>query len=447
MGDTMRTVHKKQPISSFQIITFSFLAVILIGALLLMLPFATKDGEGASLIDALFTATSATCVTGLIVQDTATYWSLFGHIVILCMIQIGGMGVMTMALMISKLAGKRIGLMQRSVMQESISAPTLGGIVQMTRFIFIAVLVIELTGTVVLATVFCPQFGFGQGLWYALFHSVSAFCNAGFDLMGIGGKFSSFTAYTGNAVVNITIMVLIVVGGLGFFVWDDILKNKWRFRKYRLQSKVVLIVTAILLVLPAIYFFFAEFTNFSINDRIFASLFQSVTLRTAGFNSVDFALVSEVGILLMIALMLVGGSPGSTAGGMKTTTLAVLCAAAWSVFTKKDEAQMFRRRIADSTVKQAATVLWMYVILFFTSGLLISAIDGVPVITALFETSSAVATVGVTMGITPQLSTVSHLILIALMYLGRVGGLTLVFAAFSERKTNAKYPQERITVG
>ena len=444
---SMSAVRKKQPISSFQIITLSFLAVILVGTVLLMLPFSTQNGEGASLIDALFTATSATCVTGLIVQDTATYWSLFGHIVILCMIQIGGMGVMTMALMVIKLTGKRIGLMQRSVMQESISAPTIGGIVRMTRFIFLSALIIELIGAAVLATSFCREFGIARGLWYAVFHSVSAFCNAGFDLMGIGEKFSSLTAYTGNYTVNITIMVLIVVGGLGFFVWDDILKNKWRVRKYRLQTKVVLVVTGLLLVLPTVYFFFAEFSKFPMGERVLASLFQSVTLRTAGFNSVNFALISEVGIMLMIALMLIGGSPGSTAGGMKTTTVAVLWSAAWSVFTKKDEAQMFRRRISDSTVKQAATVFWMYVILFFAGGLIISAVDGIPVITAFFETSSAVATVGLTMGVTPQLSTVSHLILIALMYFGRVGGLTLIFSAFSEKRTNAKYPQERITVG
>jgi len=443
----MSVVRKKQPISSFQIITFSFLAVILLGALLLMLPFATQDGKGASFGDALFTATSATCVTGLIVQDTATYWSLFGHIVILGMIQIGGMGVITMALMVIKLTGKRIGLMQRSVMQESISAPTIGGIVRMTRFIFLSVLIIELIGAAILATSFCPEFGLARGLWYSLFHSISAFCNAGFDLMGIGGKFSSLTAYTSNTVVNLTIMALIVVGGLGFFVWDDILKNKWHFRKYRLQTKVVLTVTGLLLILPAIYFFFAEFTDFPMGERVLASLFQSVTLRTAGFNSVNFALVSEVGLMIMIALMLIGGSPGSTAGGMKTTTVAVLGSAAWSVFRKKDETQMFRRRISDSTVKQAATIFWMYVILFFASGLIISAVDGIPVITAFFETASAVATVGLTMGVTPQLSTVSRLILVALMYFGRVGGLTLIFSAFSEKRTNAKYPQERITVG
>ncbi len=444
----MSTVRKKKPVSPFQTILFSFLSVILVGALLLMLPFATQDGNGASIIDALFTATSATCVTGLVVQDTATYWSLFGQIVIIGLIQIGGMGVMTVALMIFKITGKRIGLMQRSVMQESISAPTLSGIVNMTGFIVRTVLIIEVIGAAVLATSFCGEFGIGKGVWYAVFHSISAFCNAGFDLMGINSKFSSFTAYTGNATVNITIMTLIVIGGLGFFVWDDIRHHKWRFRKYRLQSKVVLVVTAILIVLPAVYFFLAEYTDLPMGERVLASLFQSVTMRTAGFNTVNFSLVSEVGLMVMVALMLIGGSPGSTAGGMKTTTVAVLFSSAWAVFTKKEETQLYRRRVPDATVKQAATIFLLYVTLFFSSGLVISAIDRIPMTTAFFETASAVATVGVTMGVTPDLSPVSHGILMALMYFGRVGGLTLIFAALSERKPNvSKYPQERITVG
>lgn len=435
-------------ITSFQVIILGFFSVILIGGLLLTLPVATQDGQGASFADGIFTATSAVCVTGLVVHDTATYWSMFGQAVILLLIQIGGMGVVTVAVAIAAVAGRKIGLMQRSVMQEAISAHQVGGIVRMTKFILKTSMAIELVGAVLLSLVFCKDFGMAKGLWYGLFHSVSAFCNAGFDLIGIREPFSSLTSYASQPIVNLTIMALIVTGGLGFLTWADIQKNKWHFKKYRMQSKVILTVTAGLIVIPAVYFFFFEFSDMAIGKRIWSSLFQSVTPRTAGFNTADLTLISETGLMLMIVLMLIGGSPGSTAGGMKTTTVAVLFSSTLAVFKQKESAHFYGRRIADDAVKNAATILLMYVTLFLTGGMVISSIENIPLVTALFETSSAIGTVGLSLGVTPQLGGVSRAILVGLMFFGRVGGLTLIFAAFAERRgTRAKLPQEKITVG
>lgn len=434
--------------TSFQVIILGFFSVILLGSLLLMLPISTRDGHGASFADGLFTATSAVCVTGLIVRDTATYWSEFGQAVILTLIQIGGMGVVTIAVAIAVASGRKIGLMQRSTMQEAISAHQVGGIVRLTKFILKTSISIELLGALLLAPVFCKDFGIFKGLWYSVFHSISAFCNAGFDLIGIREPFSSLTSYASNPIVNFTIMALIITGGLGFVTWADIRKNKFHFRKYNMQSKVILTVTAGLLIFPAIYFFFCEFSNLPIGERILSSLFQSVTPRTAGFNTVDLTLLTETGLMIMIILMLIGGSPGSTAGGMKTTTVAVLFSSALAVFRKQDSAHFFSRRIPDNAVKNAATILMMYLTLFLGGGMVISYIEKVPLMSALFETSSAIGTVGLSLGLTPSLGMISKAILILLMFFGRVGGLTLIFAALSERNTfGSRYPQEKITVG
>lgn len=446
----MKNATKKnhRHFSSFQVIILGFFSVILLGSLLLMLPFSTRDGQGASFADGLFTATSAVCVTGLIVRDTATYWSEFGQAIILTLIQIGGMGVVTIAVAIAVASGRKIGLMQRSTMQEAISAHQVGGIVRLTKFILKTSISIELLGALLLAPVFCKDFGIFKGLWYSVFHSISAFCNAGFDLIGVREPFSSLTSYASNPIVIFTIMALIITGGLGFVTWADIKKNKFHFRKYNMQSKVILTVTAGLLIFPAIYFFFCEFSNLPIGERILSSLFQSVTPRTAGFNTVDLTLLTETGLMIMIILMLIGGSPGSTAGGMKTTTVAVLFSSALAVFRKQDSAHFFSRRIPDNAVKNAATILMMYLTLFLGGGMVISYIEEVSLMSALFETSSAIGTVGLSLGLTPSLGMVSKSILILLMFFGRVGGLTLIFAALSERNNfGSRYPQEKITVG
>ncbi len=439
--------------SSSRVILLGFLLVIALGTMLLMLPIATQDRDGASLTDALFTATSSVCVTGLVVQNTATYWSYFGQAVIISLIQVGGMGVVTLAVAIAMFAGRKIGLMQRSTMQEAISAPKVSGIVKLTSFILKGVFIIEFLGALVMYPVFARDVGWLKGIWYAVFHSVSAFCNAGFDIMGTEVEFSSLTMYASNAVINITIMALIVIGGLGFLTWDDIKTHGIHLRKYRMQSKVIFTVTAALIIIPAAFFFFYEFSRpewgeLSVGERLLRSFFQSVTPRTAGFNTVDLTALSEPSQVITIVLMLVGGSPGSTAGGMKTTTIAVMVMTAIAVFRRNDDAQLYGRRIAGETVHQAAAIFLMYVVLFLTSGIIISCVDGIPVMTAFFETASAVGTVGLSLGATPDMSVISQLILVALMIFGRVGGLTLIFAAWSVNKHGvSKMPQEKITVG
>ena len=443
----MWAVLHNRKLSSSQIILFGFAGVILVGTLLLLLPFATRNGQSASFGDALFTATSAVCVTGLIVRDTASYWSGFGQSVILLLIQIGGMGVITVAAAITMASGKKISLMQRSTMQDAISAPQVGGIVRFTGFILKGIFLFELLGALVLMTVFIPEYGV-EGVWLAVFHSISAFCNAGFDLMGINSPYSSLTAYADHPLVNITVMLLIVIGGIGFLTWQDIRQNGIRIQRYRMQSKVILATTGILLIVPAIYFFFFEFSAEPMCKRILLSLFQAVTPRTAGFNTADLTALSETGQTLTIGLMLIGGSPGSTAGGMKTTTAAVLIACAIAIFRRRENGRFFGRRISDETVKNAVTVFLMYISLFLVGGMIISRVENLPILTCLFETASAIGTVGLTLGITPGLHAVSKLILICLMFLGRVGGLTLIFATLSANKnTLSKLPLEKITVG
>lgn len=450
----MRHIFKiNRHLSSSQIIIMGFMLVILTGSILLMLPFSTKSGTGASFADALFTATSATCVTGLVVQDTAAYWSVFGQAVILILIQIGGMGVVTIAVAIAVISGRKIGLMQRSTMQEAIAAPSVGGIVRMTGFILKATILIELSGALLMMPVFWKDFRFLKGTWYALFHSISAFCNAGFDLMGSKEEFSSLTAYSGNGLINAVVIGLIIIGGIGFLTWDDIRWNGIHLKRYRMQSKVILLTTVILIVLPFLFFFFGEFgkntwDGMTVGERVWVALFQAVTPRTAGFNTVDLSLFSESGQVIIMILMLIGGSPGSTAGGMKTTTIAVLFITLVSVFRRKEDSECFGRRIAEETIKSAAVILLMYLSLFLFGGIAISCIEQLPILTCLFETASAIGTVGLTLGITSELGTASRLILISLMFLGRVGGLTLVFAAFSDKaRYLSKLPKEKITVG
>lgn len=440
------TRHKQ--LSSSQIILIGFAVVILIGSLLLMLPIASRDGHITSFPDTLFTATSAVCVTGLVVQDTGTYWSLFGQVVILALIQTGGMGVITLSIAFTTLSRKKIGLRQRSIMQDAISAPKVAGIVKLTRFIIKMTLFFEAAGALLMLPVFCREFGIRTGIWYSVFHSVSAFCNAGFDLMGIKGNFSSLSYFAGNPVINLVIMALIIIGGIGFLTWADFHQYHFRFRKYSMQSKVILTTTFLLILFPAVYFFFGECNDLPLTQRILASFFQSVTPRTAGFNTVDISNFHETGIAIIILLMLTGGSPGSTAGGMKTTTLAVLFFTALQVFRRKEYTQFFQRRISDKIVRSAITLLMMYLLLSLSGGFIISRLEHLPLLTCLYETASAIGTAGLSLGITPSLGTISHIILIILMYIGRVGGLTLIFATATGYPNNtSKYPQEPLTVG
>lgn len=446
----MRRLFHKNNKSPFRVIIAGFLTVILMGSLLLMMPISTKEGVVTPFLDALFTSTSAVCVTGLVIYDTATYWSGFGQFVIILLIQIGGLGVVTVAGAFAILSGRRIDLMERSTMQEAIAAPHVGGIVRLTGFILKSVLAVELLGAALMYPTFAEEFGPARGAWYAIFHSISAFCNAGFDLMGVKAQFSSLTSYSADPVISIVIALLIAIGGIGFLTWEDIRTNRFHFHKYRMQSKVILSVTGALILIPTVYFFFFEFRGAPMGERFLLSLFQAVTPRTAGFNTADLTAMSEVGCTVILVLMLIGGSPGSTAGGMKTTTLAVLLANAFAVFRRREAPHFFNRRLSTEAVSQATTVMMMYVVLFWTGGLIISRIEGLPVLTCLFETASAIGTVGLSLGVTPGLHVVSHLILISLMFFGRVGGLTLIFAALSNRHApsySARLPQERITVG
>ena len=440
--------RQNRRLTTFQSIILGFAGVILIGTVLLMLPVSSQSGTAAPFGDALFTATSAVCVTGLVVRDTAGYWSGFGQAVILAMIQIGGLGVVTVAASFALLSGRKISLLQRSAMQEAITAPKMGGIVRLTGFILRMTFLFEAAGALALTPVFCKEYGI-RGVWMAVFHAVSAFCNAGFDVMGTkDAPFSSLTSYAGRPAVNVTVMLLIVIGGIGFLTWEDVRTNRFRFSRYRMQSKVILVTSAVLIVAPTVFFFFAEFKRLPMGERILASLFQAVTPRTAGFNTADLTAMSGAGKAVLVGLMLIGGSPGSTAGGMKTTTAAVLIANAVTVFRRKEDAHFFGRRLESGAVRNASTILLLYLVLFVSGGIVISLAEGLPVGACLFEAASAIGTVGLSMGITPALGAVSRTVLILLMFFGRVGGLTLIYAALSgTKRVSYKLPQERITVG
>ena len=435
-------------LSSFQIIIVGFMGLILVGTCLLMLPVSARAGQWTSFEDALFTSTSAVCVTGLVVHDTATYWSLFGHTVILILIQIGGLGIVTFAAFIAAISGRKISLLQRSLLQESISAPQLGGIVKLTGFIFKVAFLVELLGALMMMPVFCGEYGL-PGVWMSFFHSVSAFCNAGIDITGSRtGAFSSMTFFGDRVGLVLPMCLLIIIGGIGFVTWSDIAKHKHHFRRYRMQSKVILMTTLLLILLPAAIMFFNDFSMYPLKERICYSVFQAVTPRTAGFNTVDLSAMTSAGRALIIILMLIGGSPGSTAGGMKTTTAAVLFANAMAIVRRKRDPRLFRRRIEDSTVKTASTLLVLYLFLTFAAAFIISIFDKLPIGVCIFETASAIGTVGLSLGITPSLSLPAHLILVVLMFLGRVGGLTLLYAAISSKGVEmSQYPVEKINVG
>lgn len=437
-----------------KLILSGYLIIILAGTLLLALPAATRGPGGTPLSDCFFTATSATCVTGLIRYDTFTHWTLFGQLVILGLIQIGGVGFMTIAILVMVLTKRKIGLNQRSIMQNSISAPQIGGIVRLTKFIALGTVIIEGVGAVFLSVSFIPRFGLKKGIYFSVFHAVSAFCNAGFDLMGgTTGEFSSLTGMAGNWYVGLVIMLLIFVGGLGFGVWHDLGTRRFRFRRLKLQSKMVLSISVGLIVLGAAALALLEwkqplYVEMSIGEKLHASIFQSVSARTAGFNSVDLSGLTDGGLFVMICLMFIGGSTGSTAGGIKTTTFWILCISIIATFRRKKNIEMFGRRMEEGITRTASCVFMTYLLLTSASAVLISALEGLPLLTALFETVSAMATVGLTLGVTPTLGMVSKLLLAFLMLCGRVGSITMLLAFSSEKRvTNSKLPLEKVQVG
>ncbi len=441
----------KIKLKPLQILALGFIAVILTGALLLMLPISNKDGGTIPFINALVQATSATCVTGLTVYDPYTQFTFFGQLIILALIQVGGLGFMMFALMISLVMKKRIGLRERTLMQESLGAPQLGGIVRLTKTALYGTIIIEGAGALLLMTRFIPKFGFGTGLWFSIFHSISSFCNAGFDLMGKLKPLSSLVLFQDDIVVNITVMALIVMGGIGFIVWTDAIHNKWHFKRYMLHSKIVLIVTAFLIIAGALSFWILEdnhaFAGMSFKEKLLASLFQSVTPRTAGYATVDQATLSEGGLFLTMFLMLVGGSPGSTGGGIKTTTFFVMVYSLVVYFRGSESIGIFRRRIEDAAIKRAFNSTMAYISAAFIGTMIISS-QGYSVDTALYEALSAIGTVGLTVGITPGLPTLSKLVISFLMYIGRVGSLAVLMAV-AERKIKTKISnvEEKIILG
>lgn len=448
--DGRKTV--KPRLSRTQIISLGFLIVIALGTVLLMLPVSSANGESTRFLDALFTATSATCVTGLVTVDTATHWSLFGKCVILFMIQLGGLGFMTIATFFFILVNKRLGLRGRELLSESISTLELGGILKLAKRIIAVTAFCEITGAILLSIRFCPEYGILKGVFMGIFHSVSAFCNAGFDLLGGIEKFGSFVPYAADPLVNVTLMLLIVIGGLGFLVWDDVLRHGFRIKKYRLHSKIALTATAILLIFGAAVLFFTEkdaaCSGMDAGERVLTALFGSVTARTAGFNTIDINAMSDGGKLTTIALMFVGGSPGSTAGGIKTTTVFTLFIFTFSYIRRNRSFGLYGRRLEDGALDKAATVFFTNLTLMLTATLLIVCIDALPLVDTLFETTSAVATVGMSTGITRELSSASRVIIILLMFLGRVGSLSFA-GALAERREPPRIvePVERIIIG
>lgn len=453
----MRNIKKekrmtKMKTSYLRIIAMGFLLMITIGTVLLILPIASKGGKGISFVDALFTATSAGCVTGLVVVDTYSHWSLFGQLVILGLIQIGGLGFVTIGVYLAVILKKKIGLAQREAVKESVSSIHSSGTVRMTKQIIKGTLLIEGTAALLFSFRFIPLLGWREGIYYSIFHAISGFCNAGFDLMGRWEPYSSLCLFQSDVLINGGVMALIVIGGLGFFVWEDILCHKWQFKKYALHTKMVVTITGLLIVGGAGLFYLLEqntvLLGLSEEEKILASLFAAVTPRTAGFNTVDIAAMSPAGKLLTAVLMFIGGSPGSTAGGVKTTTVAVMFLSALAMIRSSHGTNIFGRRLEEEAVRKAATVCFINLFLALTAILLLLAIQPLEFMDVLLEVFSAIGTVGMSTGVTRQLNTLSKVIIIILMYCGRLGSLSFILVFAQKKKVPPILnPKEKILVG
>ena len=442
---------KHRPLAPNRALALGFLAIILAGALLLMLPIANRGGKGLSFLDSLFTATSATCVTGLVVADTWTQFNLLGQIILLALIQVGGLGYMTMMLQASLLMGRKIGLRQRSVMMESVSAQRLSDVLTLLRYILGGTALIEGTGAVLLAFRFIPELGLARGIWYAVFHSVSAFCNAGFDLMGFREPYSSLTHYVYDPLVNLTAVALVLLGGLGFLVWRDVRENGLHLRRYSLHSKLMLTATLVLTVGGTALFWLAERDNLlsgmTAGQQALAALFQAVSPRTAGFNTVDLAKLTSGGGLLTIVLMFIGAGPGSTGGGVKVTTVVVCLLTLAAYIRGRRGVGAFNRRLDEEQIHRSAAGVTLYMTLAMAGGFLILATQPFPLQDALFEVFSALSTVGLSTGITRDLSPLNRAVVIVMMYCGRIGSLSMLMALAQRSAPRVKDPVEHITIG
>ncbi len=442
-------------VSAAQTIVGGFLLIILVGAILLTLPIATRSGESTGFVDALFTATSSTCVTGLVVFDTYSYWSLFGQTVILTMIQIGGLGFMTMGAVFAFILKSKISFRQRLVMSESIGMDMTSGIVRMTQHILVGTLIFETVGALILAVRFIPEFGFWDGIYKGVFHAVSAFCNSGMDLMGEREAFSSLTYYVNDWTVNLTIMLLITIGGTGFYVWEDIYHAK-SYKGLSLHSKIVLTMNISLVVVGALLIFGMDYHNpetlgpLSPASKVLASLFQSVASRTAGFNTVDLSSLSVASTFTMILLMFIGGAPGSTAGGIKTTTLGLLFFTAISSLRGSKDVNAFARRMEPMAVRRAVTIVLIALCVVAVGIIILSGADPeLSFIEVVFEVVSAFGTVGLSLGITPEMGVISKLAIACIMFFGRVGVLTIMLSLTLKgfkAKNTVRYPIGRILI-
>lgn len=454
--NSLRLAMKRRwRLSNTQVIALGFFVVILIGSVILSLPIATRSGKSVGYINALFTATTSTCVTGLIVGDTYTTWSLFGQIVILCLIQVGGLGFMAIATLVSLMLRRNISYKERLVISESISVSETSGVVRITKHMLLGTLIFEGIGAILLAIRFIPEFGVAGGIFKGIFHSVSAFCNAGIDLMGEKAPYSSLISYQSDWIVNLTIMPLIVIGGLGFYVWEDIYRSR-RWRKLHLHSKMVILMSVILIFAGAVLFFLMEYRNPDTignapwHTKVLASLFQSVTPRTAGFNTVDQSKLTGASAFLTMVFMFIGAAPGSTGGGVKVTTVGILIFTAISTMRSSQDVNMFGRRIEPHTVKRAITIVLVSLCIVILGIIVLSVCQPQAQLSdIIFEVVSAFGTVGLTVGITPQLDAVSKLVLIIIMYLGRVGVLTIALSLMAKglgRENSFRYPKGKILV-
>lgn len=444
-------LRKSNKLKGVQILALGFLVVILIGAIILTLPISSATRQYTNFLDALFTSTSAVCVTGLVTLDTGTHWSMFGQTIIMLLIEIGGLGFMSFTTLIAIILGKKITLRDRLILQDAMNTFNIQGLVKMVQYVLTFTITVQLSGALLFSTQFIPKYGIGKGMFYSLFHSISAFCNAGFDLFG---NFSSLTSYSNNWVVILVASALIIIGGIGFAVWIEVYNFK-SVKKLSIHSKMVILVTAILVVGGTILMFIFEhnnpntLANMNIGDKLVNSFFAAVTPRTAGFNSISTDGMTNAGNLLTIILMFIGGSPGSTAGGIKTTTIGVLIVTVICVIRGREDAEAFKKRFPKELVYKAFTLFFIGGVLVMSATMLLSYTEqGASFLSLLYETTSAFATVGLTVGLTQQLTEVGKVLIMIMMYLGRVGPLTVVLSLMRNKKNNGvKYPEGKILIG
>ena len=451
-----KRLWRKRQMSATQIIVLGFFAVIMTGTLLLMLPAASADGLSTSPLTAMFTSVSATCVTGLVVVDTGLYWSGFGQAVILSMIQIGGIGFMTVAVSMSMLLRRTITPREKMILAQSFNLNSVEGLIRLVRKILIGTFVIESFGAAVLACRFVPMFGFFDGIWKSVFHSISAFCNAGFDLMGpYSGEFSSLMQFSGDYVVNITIILLIVTGGIGFVVWSELYELIRKKKRLSVYCKFVLIVTAILIVGGFALILLSEWSNSAtlgelpVHGRILAALFQSVTTRTAGFSTIDLTQMTDISKLLFLVLMFIGGASGSTAGGVKVATFGLVIWTVYRVARGETEIMLFRRKISEANVLRALSIVVIQLVICMVGASVMLA-GGAELMPALFEVFSASATVGLSLSLTPMLSALCQVTLMIMMFFGRVGILTITYAIMvkiANTKPCISYAEAQMMIG